>query len=317
MTELQWKPAVFLPASLTVRFGSAVLEADDPARWCQQTATEKLGLNAGRKQVRALAQCLEGYAGYLRSKDLPAVAALFFYPDFTRVPPRAFAEVYLVGPDPEKGPLTLAMAREMYEPDDRSTGDAEITETAVPVGPALRVHRFRKADPDKRRTRVIEEVAWIICPSASTQAVMMFTNWGEPMFSKAGITIADDMAQNFRIEPIVSPCALSRVGDRQDRTARPPTSSDRPSRDNLQAVDQRRQLPHRRHGRDRDRLSVAKLARTQRDRAAVPRSPWPSRSEERARGGSARHYPALVRVSPPRETRTRSDCPAFALDSCL
>jgi hypothetical protein len=30
---------------------------------------------------------------------------------------------------------------------------------------------------------------------------MMSTKWGEPAFSEAGITIADDMAKNFRIEP--------------------------------------------------------------------------------------------------------------------
>ena len=30
---------------------------------------------------------------------------------------------------------------------------------------------------------------------------MMITTWGEPAFSKAAITIADDMANNFRIEP--------------------------------------------------------------------------------------------------------------------
>jgi hypothetical protein len=30
---------------------------------------------------------------------------------------------------------------------------------------------------------------------------MMFTRWMEPAFSKAAITITDDMANNFRIEP--------------------------------------------------------------------------------------------------------------------
>jgi hypothetical protein len=29
---------------------------------------------------------------------------------------------------------------------------------------------------------------------------MMSTKWGEPAFSKAAITIADDIAKNFRIE---------------------------------------------------------------------------------------------------------------------
>ena len=49
---------------------------------------------AGGKQVSKLARCLEDSATYLRSKDLPTTAALFFYPDFTRIPPRAYAEIF-------------------------------------------------------------------------------------------------------------------------------------------------------------------------------------------------------------------------------
>jgi hypothetical protein len=30
---------------------------------------------------------------------------------------------------------------------------------------------------------------------------MMITTWDEPMFSKATISIADDMARNFRTKP--------------------------------------------------------------------------------------------------------------------
>jgi hypothetical protein len=76
-----------------------------------------------------------------------------------------------------------------------------MTETEVPTGPALRVHRYRKAEPTKRRSSIVEEMDWIICPPGSTQAVMMITTWDEPLFSKAAIMIADDMAKNFRIEP--------------------------------------------------------------------------------------------------------------------
>ena len=46
-----------------------------------------------------------------------------------------------------------------------------MTDTSVPVGPALHVHRFRKANPAKRRTTIVEEIAWVICPPESTQAV--------------------------------------------------------------------------------------------------------------------------------------------------
>ena len=63
------------------------------------------------------------------------------------------------------------------------------------------MHRFRQAEPGKRRTAIIEELAWVICPPGYAQAVMMSTKWGEPMFSKAAVSITDDMARNLRIKP--------------------------------------------------------------------------------------------------------------------
>jgi hypothetical protein len=201
MTELQWKPVIFLPANLTIEFGTSILTADDPASWCRHKASELLGPNVKRKQVDRLSRCLEEYAENFRSDPLPAYAALFFYPDFNHMPPRAMTKIHLVGEDPVIGPMTLTRARKIYGPDEYSFGETEMTETSVPVGPALRVHRFRKADPAKRRTAIVEEIAWVICPPKSRQSVMMSTKWGEPGFSKAATTIADDMAKNFRIEP--------------------------------------------------------------------------------------------------------------------
>jgi len=201
MTDLPWKPNVYLPINLTVRLNAPALEGDDPKGWCHGKAAELLGPDANHKQVGRLERCLEEYVMHMRSEKLPTTAALFFYPDFTHIPPRAIAEVYVVGPDAENGPMTLARAREICGPDELSFGDAEMTETEVPAGMALRVHRYRRAKPTKRRGPIGEEVAWFIWPPGSTFAVMMFTRWMEPAFSKVAITIADDMAKNFRIEP--------------------------------------------------------------------------------------------------------------------
>ena len=59
MTELQWKPVVFLPVNLTVRFDAPVLTGDDPAAWCRSKASDVLGAGADRKQLSKLTQCLE------------------------------------------------------------------------------------------------------------------------------------------------------------------------------------------------------------------------------------------------------------------
>jgi hypothetical protein len=201
VTQLQWTPVVYLPVDLTVRFDADVLTAADPGPWCQRQAAELLGPHAVPKQVNRLTGCLEAYAAHFRSNRLPATAALFFWPDFTRIPPRGEAQIYIVGEDPVTGPMTLSRGREICGPDERTFGETEMTETEVPAGPALRVHRYRKLEPAKRRTRIVEELDWIICPPGSTQAVMMITTWDEPMFSKAAISIADDMARNFRTDP--------------------------------------------------------------------------------------------------------------------
>jgi len=151
--------------------------------------------------VSRLSHCLEEYAKYFRSKNL-TYAAIFFYPDFTRIPPCAGTQIFLFGEDAQVGPMTTTRAKDLFAPDERSFGEAEMTETEVPAGPTLRVHRFRKLEPDKRRTEIAEELTWVICPPGSLQYAMIATTWSESAFSKAGTKIADDMANNFRIEPL-------------------------------------------------------------------------------------------------------------------
>jgi hypothetical protein len=202
VTELPWKPVVYLPANLTVSLGEPILANDDPRTWCQDKAAGLLGVNASRKELRKLAECLEEYIVHFRRHRPLITAALFFYPDFGHMPPRANTQIEAFGEDADKGPLTIPVMREMLEqPDELSYGEAEITEAEVPTGHALRAHRFRKAEPTKRNTRIGEELVWIIWPPESTAIVSMATRWMEPAFSKAAITIADDMAKNFRIEP--------------------------------------------------------------------------------------------------------------------
>jgi hypothetical protein len=93
--------------------------------------------------------------------------------------------------------------REFYDqPDELSFGQTELSETQVPTGPALRVHRYRRTEPGKRRSPVGEELVWILWPPESTAIITIAVRWLESAFSEAGIKIADDMARNFRAEPL-------------------------------------------------------------------------------------------------------------------
>jgi hypothetical protein len=201
MAELPWKPVVCLPANLTVRLDAEVLQAKDPGPWCESTAAALLGPGAKRKRVQRLASNLMRYADTLKSlngRGLPATAAVFFWPDYTA--PRATAEVYIVADDLPDGPMTMARARELTGPNKDSLGETEATEAEVPAGPAFRAHRYQALWGAFAPLNVMEEVSWFIWPAGSSATVIMTVSWRERMFSKAGTTIADDMARNFRIE---------------------------------------------------------------------------------------------------------------------
>jgi hypothetical protein len=209
VTSLPFKPLVWLPADLTVRFGREALTAPDGGAWCAQKAAALLGAGARGKDVSRLTRCLEEHLEIFR-KDMPlVVAAICFYPDYETLPPRAAVVVKAFVGDPDypgdldKGLMTMDMAREFYaKPDGTSmVGETELTESEVPAGQALRAHRYRKVDPGKRRSKIMEEIAWLVWPPDTSTVVIMTTHCEEPAFSEAAAVIADGIARNFRVEP--------------------------------------------------------------------------------------------------------------------
>lgn len=202
MAGLPWKPVIYLPANLTVRFDAEMFRAEDPGPWCQTRAADLLGPGARRKRVQRLASTLLTYAVTLKSlkaRGLPATAAVFFWPDFNTQ--RATAEVYIVAGDHPDGPVTMARARELTGPNEDSLGQTQATETELPAGPAFRAHRCQKLWGAMAPHNVMEEVSWFIWPPGPNVTVIMTVSWRDRMFSQAGTTIADDMARNFRVEP--------------------------------------------------------------------------------------------------------------------
>lgn len=198
-SELSFRPRVRLPANLTVRFSSEAITAADPRGWCEQRAEELLGQRARGRDVQRLAGCLEEHLEFFRSEMPLITAALCFYPDYSTLPPRAMVQVKAFGGDRL---LSMDEMRNFYAtPDEMSVGNTELTETELQSGPAIRVHWYRKAEPDKRRSMVVEEIVWLVWPPGSMFTVAMTTSWGQPAFSKAGAVIADQIARNFRAEP--------------------------------------------------------------------------------------------------------------------
>ena len=193
MTELQWKPVIYLPVNLTVRFDAPGPQRRQSRRMVPEAkASDLLGParkpQAGRPpdplSRRVCGKFPGRSAAYLRNSVL-----------LSRFQPHTAARHDDDLPGRQGSgdrPDDVDSGTGNVRPRRYSSGETEMTEISVPVGPALRVHRFRKADPAKRRTTIVEELAWVICPPESTQAVMMSTKWGETAFSKAAITIADE-----------------------------------------------------------------------------------------------------------------------------
>jgi hypothetical protein len=119
--SLPFVPLVRLPARLTVRFGQEALTAPDGRAWCEQKAAALLGEGARGKDVSHLAGCLETHLEIFR-KEMPLLlGAIFFYPDYKTLPPRALVAVHALVGDPDDpgdldgGVITMEMAR---QPDD-------------------------------------------------------------------------------------------------------------------------------------------------------------------------------------------------------
>jgi hypothetical protein len=204
MAELPWKPVVYLPANLTIRLNAEVFQAEDPGPWCESMAADLLGPDAKHRHVQQLTATLVKYTETLKSgkgTGQPAVGALLFWPDFTVQ--RATAEVCIVTDDHADGPMTVARARDLTGPHKDSLGEPETTEVEVPAGHAFRAHRFHRLWGALAPHNVIEEVTWFIWPAGYSAAVVMTVSWFERMFSETGIKIADDMALNFYVEPLV------------------------------------------------------------------------------------------------------------------
>jgi hypothetical protein len=202
VNELPFEPVVRFPANLTVKFDAEALTTADPGAWCQRRAAELLGPQAGGRDVRRLADSLEEHLRFVIDDRPVMIAGVCFYPDFATVPPQAMVTVEAFGWDTPEKALTMDKMRDFYAtPDEMSFGETELTETELPSGPAMRVHRYRKGEPGKQRSRIIEEITWLVWPPGYEITIALSTLWGQTVFAKAGAVIADEMAQNFRVEP--------------------------------------------------------------------------------------------------------------------
>jgi hypothetical protein len=205
--QLPWKPLLPIPRSL-YQFSGEAFATPDPEAWCHGEAARLLGPKARRKDITRLGACLAGHLGVLRPKMPLLAAGLFFSPGFRKLPAgvTTWVEAFDIAPVNGGRQFTRTDAAEAAAeardappaPGERPFGRTEAVDCDLPSGPALRVHRYVKAETLKQEIPAGEVIVWTIWPPGPPIAVMMTTMWLEPYYGQVAAEIADGMARDFR-----------------------------------------------------------------------------------------------------------------------
>ncbi|MGP3951655.1 hypothetical protein [Streptomyces sp. 7N604] len=171
------------------------LNSEAPQEWAQDTARRHLGEDAERRFHYAFAQDLMRLAEVARAR-------------------RALSAGVLA---PARGPsIALLHVRELRIPIESCRlevlrAEAEqiegpffllprLTEVALPLGPALRVHRMEPTDPESDSTKVLEGVAHYVLPSQFPgTALELVMTWDTPELGEALTAMADEIAASARL----------------------------------------------------------------------------------------------------------------------
>jgi hypothetical protein len=141
---------------------------------------------------------------------IPLIAAgLFFSPGFRKLPAgvtirvEAFSVAQVHGGRHSTRTDAAEAAVEVREappkPGEKPFGRTEAVDCELPSGPALRVHRYVKAEGLKRGTLAGEVIVWTIWPPGPPVAVAMTTTWLQLYYQEVAAEFADGMARDFRV----------------------------------------------------------------------------------------------------------------------
>jgi hypothetical protein len=187
---------------LPVLDGRKVLERDkDLEKWSAEKARKMLGPDADAGQLQQRAAELTRLT--IGSRARHALYGLAFYP------PGASGLVAIldakrVVPDREKYPqLTLEALAQVYAARTPETvGDIDVSQTALPSGPAVRVRSKQVEDPDADgQGTLIEVVTHAICPPGMGDSVVATMTWTALQLGDKLAAMADAIAKTIRVTP--------------------------------------------------------------------------------------------------------------------
>lgn len=130
------------------------------------------------------------------------MSGLIFFPDFHRLPPVGYLDIFgYYPPDPEQ-PSSLEFYRGVYgAPNESTVGEIKVTEVELPAGPALRFHKQWKTKPGWKPSFLLHEsVTYAVRPPRIPDAVVLRLMWTELAMSGILVRAADNIAQTLEIE---------------------------------------------------------------------------------------------------------------------
>jgi hypothetical protein len=167
----------------------------------RQAAVKVYGTEATKKELRRFAEIIED--GVKRAREHGTkMSGLIFFPDFHRLPPVGYLDVFGYYPsDPDK-PSSLEFYRSVYgTPDESTIGEIRVTEVELPAGPSLRFHKQWKTKPGWKPSFLLHEsVTYAIRPRRIPDGVVIRLMWQELALSAELVKSADAIAKALEIE---------------------------------------------------------------------------------------------------------------------
>ncbi|MEU6079260.1 hypothetical protein [Streptomyces sp. NPDC047108] len=171
------------------------LAAEQPGAWALEEARERLGASAEPAWLQAYADDLTVAADAARGRH--ALSAAVFAPGGG--PILAFLSLRELSV-PEESWRVEALRAEAAASDGPYFQPPELTEVALPLGPALRVHRLEPSDPGSDAAGVVEGVAHYVLPGEAPGTVLeLLMTWSSPALGEVLATMADAVAASARL----------------------------------------------------------------------------------------------------------------------
>jgi hypothetical protein len=196
-----WEPRLKIPKTTFMLPVGSERPLDELGR---EAAVKVYGSHAPEEQLKAFARIIHDGTKDCKRRGVK-MGGLIFFPDFNRLPPVANVDVFgYYSSQGRETPSSLEFYREHFgSPDKDTVGPVEVSDTQLPAGPAIRIHRRFWPKPVPRWSTIShqwEEVMYAVRPPQINDAVLLTVSWVEFTFSDALIKSADAIAQTLEIK---------------------------------------------------------------------------------------------------------------------